>query len=119
TYFFFVCAYDSLDQFGPPSDVLQFTVPNVAPVLTNPGTQFNAPGNVVALNLVATDTDLDGLVFSVTGLPPGLSANASGQITGTIGAGGAGVYSVTATVSDGGAQDIEVFSWRVISFVAS
>jgi hypothetical protein len=52
-------------------------------------------------------------------LPPGLSANGSGQITGTISAGGAGVYSVTATVSDGTAQDVEVFTWRVISFTAS
>jgi hypothetical protein len=117
TYYFRVRAYDEDDVQGPLSEELVFTVPNSAPVLTNPGTKANAPSNVVSLNLLATDPDGDGLVFtSVSGLPPGLNANGAGQITGTISAGGSGTYTVTATVSDGSAQDVEVFTWRVLSF---
>ena len=120
TYYFRVQAYAEGNVVGPLSDELVFAVPNTAPVLTNPGTQASAPGDVVSLNLLATDGNGDALTFtSVTGLPPGLSANAAGQITGTIGDGGAGVYSVTATVSDGGAQDVEAFTWRVISFTVN
>ena len=113
TYYFQVRAYDAAGTPGPPSTELSFLVPNTAPVLTNPGSLLNAPGIFVSRQLVATDADNDGLMFtSVTGLPPGLSASASGLITGTIG-GGVTTYTVTATVSDGYAQDVETFTWGV------
>ena len=111
TYYFQVRAYDSTGTLGSPSTELSFVVPNTAPVLTNPGSQSNATGNVVSRQLVATDADNDGLTFTVTGLPPGLSASASGLISGTIAGSASGSYSVTATVSDGAAQDVESFTW--------
>ncbi len=114
TYYFQVRAYNYSGTLGAPSAELSFVVPNTAPVLTNPGGLTNAAGDVVARQLVATDAENDGLLFtSVTGLPPGLSASVTGLISGTISSGGAGTYSVTATVSDGSAQDVEVFSWQV------
>jgi hypothetical protein len=119
TYRFIVRAYNADLVLGPPSTELVFPVPNTPPVMTNPGPQNNAPGNVIALTLTATDSDGDGVTFpSVTGLPPGLTAPLNGQITGTLGAGSPGTYNVSATASDGNLQDVENFTWRVISFTA-
>ena len=102
---------------GAASDTASFTWTvtdvNRSPSLSNPGNQNDNEGSSIDLNLVATDPDGDTLVFGATGLPAGLTINASsGQISGVLST--EGVYSVTATVSDGqGGLDSEVFSWTV------
>ena len=56
----------------------------------------------VELPLVASDGNDDALTFSATGLPPGLTiAPSTGLITGTLTKAAAGIYHVTASVSDG------------------
>lgn len=95
---------------------------NVAPSLTQPGNQVNAEGDVVNLQMQASDADGDELTFSATGLPPGLTIKGSGlnagKISGTI-ATGAGVfspYTVTVTVTDpDGASDAKTFTWSINS----
>ena len=71
---------------------------NVAPVLTNPGSQSGTVGTAVSLQLVATDGNGDALTFGATGLPAGLAISAGGLITGTPTT--VQTVSVTATVSD-------------------
>ena len=63
-----------------------------APVLLNPGTQTDVEGEVISLQLSASDADGDAITFSATGLPPGLSIDtATGLIFGTLSAGSAAV----------------------------
>lgn len=90
---------------------------NSPPNVTNPGAQASAEGAVVDLAIQATDPDLDTLTYSATGLPGGLSINAStGHITGTVGFDAAvgSPYSVTVSVGDGTNPAVDVdFSWSV------
>jgi hypothetical protein len=87
---------------------------NQPPVVTNPGDQSNVEGDSVTLNITASDPDGDVLTFSASGLPAGLSINAStGQIAGTLTFESAGVYNVTVTVSDGTASISLSFQWTV------
>ena len=90
---------------------------NWPPVLNDPGAQASAEGETVALMLAATDPDGDTLTYGVTGLPAGLSLDAStGEIGGTLGytVSGGSPYSVTVTVSDGaGGSDAATFVWTV------
>ena len=95
-----------------------WTVVNVnrPPVITNPGSQTNSEGDSVSLTVAATDADGDTLTFSVSGLPGGLTINAStGQIAGSLPFDSAGIYNVTVTVSDGTDTDNAVFTWTVIN----
>ena len=59
---------------------------NDPPVVINPGTQFGTEGDVVSLQVNATDVDAcGGLTYSATGLPPGLSIDpTTGLISGTL-----------------------------------
>ena len=61
---------------------------NNPPVVTNPGNQTNAESDNISLPINANDGDTDqtqGLTYSASGLPPGLSINPNtGLITGTI-----------------------------------
>jgi hypothetical protein len=69
---------------------------------------------VVALQLLASDPDGEGLTYSATGLPSGLTVNAAtGLISGTLSPASAGTYSVTATASDGGVSSSQTFTWTV------
>ncbi|MEM9529789.1 MAG: putative Ig domain-containing protein [Pseudomonadota bacterium] len=97
---------------GSDEQSLTFTV-NTPPNLQNPGSQLTTIGASVSLQLVASDSDGDGLSFDATGLPPGLSiAAASGLISGSPST--AGVSSVTVEVFDGagGAAEV-VFTWVI------
>ncbi len=87
-------------------DEKQFTISvtgagNVAPELTNPGNQVYNGGSIVSLQIEGSDPNSgDILNYSATGLPTGLSMDASsGLISGTLTA-TAGNYPVTIRVTD-------------------
>jgi fibronectin type 3 domain-containing protein len=89
------------------------TVVNSPPTLTNPGDRTNDEGDTVSLQLIAVDADGDSITYSASGLPIGLSASASGLISGFLGASSAGTYSTVANASDGTASGPAAFSWTV------
>jgi len=89
---------------------------NYPPVITNPGEIISAEGDVVALQIVARDPEGDPLIFSATGLPPGLSFNSlTGTVTGTLPFVAAGVYLITPCVSDGSLSSCAGFTWTVVN----
>jgi len=94
-------------------------IENQAPVVTNPGAQNGVEGDVVSLQVVATDPEDDGLTYSATNLPNGLSIDmATGLISGTIATGAAtsSPYAVQVTVSDDGTPSeftMVTFTWTI------
>ena len=90
-----------------------------APVIVQPANQTNTEGDAVNLQIVASDSDGDPLTYSATGLPPGLSINAStGLITGNVQNTFAnhGPYSVSVTAADpSGLSDTKNFTWSVVN----
>jgi hypothetical protein len=79
----------------------------------NLGAVGDAP-TVVALRLSGSDADGDALSYSATGLPPGLTLDATtGVIAGTLTRASVGTYAVTATVSDGTVTIAQSFAWSV------
>ena len=77
---------------------------NVAPSLQIPGSQTAMVGQSASIQVGAFDANGDVLTFSASGLPPGLSIDAStGLIAGTYT--GAGSFTSTVTVSDGALSD--------------
>jgi YVTN family beta-propeller protein len=94
------------------------TAANRAPQITAPAAQASSAGLPVSLQIAASDPDGDALTFSATGLPPGLSINASGLISGTPTTGGS--YSGTVTVRDpGGLSASAALSWSVVASAPS
>jgi endo-1,4-beta-xylanase len=81
--------------------------------VTNPGAQTGTVGTADSLQVHATDSAGQALTYSASGLPAGLSINAStGLISGTPTA--AGTSSVTVTAADPtGASGSAGFSWTV------
>jgi hypothetical protein len=79
------------------------------PDLTSPGGQTSNEGDVVSLQVSATDADN----FVATGLPAGLHIDDSGMISGIIDALVAGIYAVTVTAFDGSRAAAISFTWRV------
>ncbi|MEX0826026.1 MAG: putative Ig domain-containing protein [Acidimicrobiia bacterium] len=92
---------------------------NRAPVMQSSSNRAGAEGDSVNLAMAATDPDGDGLTWSATGLPPGLTiGSSSGNITGTIGynASPGSPYSVTVRATDDGSpslSDETTFTWTV------
>ena len=91
---------------------------NRAPVLTNPGDLTDTEGDNINLQIEATDPDGNGLNFSGSGLPDGLSISTGGLISGTVSdtANESSPYSVQITVVDDGLpamQDQISFSWTI------
>lgn len=84
---------------------------NRAPTITNPGNQLSVVGSSVNLPIQAADADGDGLTFSATGLPAGLSIDAAtGRVTGTLQS--IGTASVTVSVTDNRSPAVAAtFSW--------
>jgi len=86
--------------------------PNNTPVVSNPGSQSGYTGVAVSLAISASDADGEALAFSATGLPAGLTINATtGRITGTPTTAGNSTVTVTArdALSSGSAQ----FTWSL------
>ncbi|WP_432199573.1 Ig-like domain-containing protein [Erythrobacter sp. W53] len=83
----------------------------------------NVDANTVSVPVAGNFSDVDGdtLTFTATGLPPGLSIDAAGNITGTIdpsasqgGPAGDGIYTVTVTADDGnGGTVTSSFAWTI------
>jgi RHS repeat-associated protein len=92
---------------------------NAAPVITGPSTPYSYEGaSGGLLQIVATDADGDPLTYVATGLPPGLSIDGSGMVTGTIHYSAASYgsttnYSPTVTVFDGLTSTTANFNWVV------
>ena len=83
------------------------------PSVTSPGNQAGTTGTPVSLPAQATDPNNTALTFTATGLPTGLSVNAStGLISGTPTT--AGTSSVTLTAKDTtGASNSASFTWTI------
>jgi hypothetical protein len=82
--------------------------------VTNPGSlESSMSGGDVDVQIAATDSNVsEALTFSATGLPAGLSIDASGLISGTPTAEGTNSVEVTATDSTG-ASGSAAFVWNV------
>jgi YVTN family beta-propeller protein len=81
------------------------------PVVANPGSQSSPVGQGASLQISATDPQGAPLTYAATGLPAGLSINASGLISGTVLSSAAASNSSVVTVSDGVLSTSVSFSW--------
>jgi hypothetical protein len=89
---------------------------NEAPVVAPLSNQISLRTSSIALPMTATDPEGDPLSYSVSGLPPGLTVDASsGLISGTFTGGSAGHHVVTATVTDGRRSASRTFEWTVVN----
>ena len=90
---------------------------NRIPVVATPGAHTGTEGVAVSpLAITATDPDGDTLAYVATGLPSGLTINASsGVISGTVGFNASATNSVIVTVNDGrgGTASTGSFSWTI------
>ncbi len=87
--------------------------PSPSPAVTNPGTQTSTVGTAASLQIQASDPQGDTLTYAASGLPAGLSINASsGLVSGTPTT--AGTSNVTVTATDpGGNSGSAAFTWTV------
>ncbi|MBT8211503.1 MAG: Ig domain-containing protein, partial [Acidimicrobiia bacterium] len=83
------------------------TPANATPTLALMADQTAVNGDQVALQANGTDPDGDAIAFAATGLPSGLTMDATGLISGTISA--SGTYDVVVSVTDGTAQTTTEF----------
>ncbi len=84
---------------------------NNAPELTSIDDRTDAMDATVNLQLQASDADGDRLRFSAINLPPGLSIDTAGTISGKVST--AGVYDVEINVTDDLTDEHAHFTWRV------
>jgi hypothetical protein len=95
----------------------QLRAPVFTVTLANPGPQTSVTGTPVALQLDGADAGPLTLSYSASGLPPGLTASATGAITGTPTTPGS--YTVTVTAADSATnQSATQFAWTVTNLVA-
>ncbi len=78
--------------------------------------QTNLEGDSASIQLIAVDATGGSPTFSATGLPSGISIDASsGEVSGILSAGTASSnpYTVTVTATDGAYSDGQTFDWTV------
>ncbi|WP_146523784.1 DUF4347 domain-containing protein, partial [Stieleria varia] len=98
---------------------INITGTNDVPVVASAiPTQTSDDGDVVSLNIAGhfSDPESGTLTFSATGLPPGLSIDTAGLISGSISANASlsGPYTATVTATDPlGASTNHQFTWNV------
>lgn len=86
--------------------------PAITPVLTNPGNRTGQVGVSTSLQLSATDPNNDEIGYGASGLPAGMSINATtGAITGTPTA--SGNFNVVVAASDGVNNATQAFVWTI------
>jgi hypothetical protein len=93
-----------------------FTWSIVHIAVTAPANQSNADGDTVSLQIQSRHTDSTAVTYSASGLPPGLSINAStGLIAGTLtsNADAASPYSVTVQATEGNYSGGQTFTWTI------
>ncbi len=100
------------------TDTFNWYVNSAGPVIVaNPGSLTNAAGDMVAMQIDATDTGNELLHYVASGLPAGLYVNPiTGFLFGTIASGAASgsPYSVTVTASDPDSYSAsQTFSWTI------
>jgi Bacterial Ig domain/Putative Ig domain len=113
-YYVVVQAYNSSGTRSPESAevVLDLTTTNLPPTFTQPANQSSLQNTAASLALIASDPEGTPITYNATGLPPGLSVNAStGIIAGTVTT--TGTFTVTATASDGVLTTSRTFTWTV------
>jgi hypothetical protein len=89
---------------------------NSPPDVTPIANRTDYEGEPISIQVEAFDVDDDMMTFSATGLPPGVSINATtGRISGTIPAGAhtGSPYSSQVSVSDGTDDTTDNFTWTV------
>ena len=72
---------------------------NLPPTLTRPANQTSGEGTAISLQVSASEPDDETLTWTSSGLPVGLSINASGLISGNLNYTTAGEYDPTITVT--------------------
>ena len=93
------------------------TAVNPPPVFNNLPDQYSLVGQSVAVSVSAYDPKGATLTYAASGLPPGLSMSAGGQISGAPSTGASSTpYTVTVTATDPwGGQASVSFQWQVVS----
>jgi hypothetical protein len=92
---------------------LQISAPR-PPTITAVSPQSTFSGQAASLQISASDPQGKVLSYSATGLPTGLTINATtGLISGTVSASAAASNSVTVTVSDGTLSSSTSFTWTI------
>jgi hypothetical protein len=112
-YCFAVSAYLLSSRLDGPNSNEVCGYSNAPPTLVNPGNRTSTVGQAVTLQLQGSDPASEPVTYTATGLPPGLSLQAS---TGFISGAGttAGTYSVTARASDGVLTSAaQTFTWTM------
>jgi hypothetical protein len=84
---------------------------NTAPTVVNPGPQISEQDVPVTLQIEFDDDDGDLVTLTATGLPPGLTMDDAGEISGAPIVGG--VFDVTVDADDGQDNTVIDFSWTV------
>ncbi|MCF6262779.1 MAG: putative Ig domain-containing protein [Xanthomonadales bacterium] len=89
------------------------TLPPAAPEVVNPGLQTNLVGELVSVQIIASDANHDTLSYSATGLPANLTIDTTtGLISGSLLE--IGEFTVTVTVNDGDMDSSPIsFDWKV------
>ncbi|WP_041523841.1 VCBS domain-containing protein [Gilvimarinus agarilyticus] len=113
-------AQDNSDGISDPITVtINVTGVNDAPTSSSIASQSSEESEVVSLDVSGSFDDIDAdnvFTYTASGLPPSLSIDSNGVISGTLDADAAAgsVYSVTVTATDsGGEATSQSFSWTI------